>query len=52
MDRDIATEEVLAEMREPKTPVSYLVGTPKGRFGRQEQRLALQPWKHVRGCLN
>jgi len=28
MDRGIPTEEVLAEMRAPDPPVSYLVGTP------------------------
>jgi transposase len=33
MDRGIPTEEVLAEMRNGKQPVSYLVGTPKKRPG-------------------
>lgn len=32
MDRGIPTEEVLAEMRTSDTPISYLVGTPKGRL--------------------
>jgi hypothetical protein len=32
MDRGIPTEEVLAEMRAAHPPVSYLVGTPKGRL--------------------
>jgi hypothetical protein len=31
-NRGIPTEEVLTELRESKTPVSYLVGTPKGRL--------------------
>ena len=29
MDRGIPTEEVLEEMRDSQTPISYLVGTPK-----------------------
>jgi hypothetical protein len=48
MDRGIPTEEVLAEMRESETPVSYLVGTPKARLKRYEQQLTEQPWKTVR----
>ena len=40
MDRGIPTEEVLAEMRQAEPPVSYLVGTPKGRLTRMEQALA------------
>ena len=32
MDRGVPTEEVLAEMRASDPPVSYLVGTPKGRL--------------------
>ena len=37
MDRGIPTEEVLAEMRAADPPVSYLVGTPKGRLNKLEQ---------------
>ena len=40
MDRGIPTEAVLAEMRQAEPPVSYLVGTPKGRLTRMEQTLA------------
>src|SRR6188472_3709000 len=39
MDRGIPTEAVLAEMRQAEPPVSYLVGTPKGRLSRLEQAL-------------
>ena len=39
MDRGIPTEEVLAEMRQSETPVSYLVGTPKGRLNKLESDL-------------
>ena len=48
MDRGIPTEDVLAEMRAAEPPVSYLVGTPKGRLtvgernGASDQYAALQ----------
>jgi hypothetical protein len=37
MDRGIPSEEVLAEMRVASPPVSYLVGTPKGRLSKLEK---------------
>jgi transposase len=48
MDRGIPTEAVLSEMRQAEPPVSYLVGTPKGRLTRMEQALVGQPWQAVR----
>ena len=48
MDRGIPTEEVLAEMRQADPPVSYLVGTPKGRLSKLEQALLDLPWQAVR----
>lgn len=48
MDRGIPTEEVLAEMRASDPPVSYLVGTPKGRLNALEKDLAEKPWSAVR----
>jgi transposase len=48
MDRGIPTEEVLAEMRQADPPVSYLVGTPKGRLSKLEKALLVQPWQAVR----
>ena len=48
MDRGIPTEEVLAEMRASDPPVSYLVGTPKGRLGKLEAGLSERPWEQVR----
>ncbi|NKB15684.1 MAG: IS1634 family transposase [Sphingomonadales bacterium] len=48
MDRGIPTEEVLQEMRESDPPVSYLVGTPKGRLTTLEKDLLPCPWKNVR----
>jgi len=48
MDRGIPTEEVLAEMRAADPPVSYLVGTPKGRLSKLEQALLKRPWQGVR----
>jgi hypothetical protein len=48
MDRGIPTEEALAEMRAADPPVSYLVGTPKGRLSRLEKHLVTLPWQAVR----
>ena len=48
MDRGIPTEEVLAQMRAAEPPVSYLVGTPKGRLTKLEQALLERPWQAVR----
>ena len=48
MDRGIPTEEVLAEMRAADPPVSYLVGTPKGRLSKLEKYLVTLPWQAVR----
>ena len=48
MDRGIPTEEVLAEMRAADPPVSYLVGTPKGRLSKLEKHLVTLPWQTVR----
>jgi Transposase DDE domain len=48
MDRGIPSEEVLAEMRAASPPVSYLVGTPKGRLSKLEKRLVTLPWQAVR----
>jgi hypothetical protein len=48
MDRGIPTEEVLAEMRAADPPVSYLVGTPKGRLSKLEKHLVPLPWQAVR----
>jgi transposase len=48
MDRGIPTEEVLAEMRNGDSPVSYLVGTPKGRLSKLEKSFLSKPWKRVR----
>jgi hypothetical protein len=36
MDRGIPPEDVLAEMRQADPPISYLVGTPKGRLSQLE----------------
>ena len=48
MDRGIPTEAVLAEMRGSDPPVQYLVGTPKGRLSRLEQRLLALPFQQAR----
>jgi len=48
MDRGVPTEEVLAEMRASDPPVSYLVGTPKGRLTSLENQLVDKPWRKAR----
>ena len=47
-NRGIPTEEVLAEMRSSDPPISYLVGTPKGRLSKLEADLLERPWQSVR----
>ena len=48
MDRGIPTEETLEQMRQSDPPVSYLVGTPKGRLSQLEAALTERPWQQVR----
>jgi transposase len=48
MDRGIPNEQVLVEMRAADPPVSYLVGTPKGRLSKLEKDLLTRPWHVVR----
>jgi transposase len=48
MDRGIPTEETLEQMRRSDPPVSYLVGTPKGRLSKLEAALTERPWHPVR----
>ena len=48
MDRGIPTEEVLSEMRASDPPASYLVGTPKGRLTKLEERLLKEDWQQAR----
>jgi transposase len=48
MDRGVPTEEVLSEMRASVPPISYLVGTPKGRLSKLEADLLERPWQSVR----
>jgi transposase len=48
MDRGIPTEEILEQMRKSKPPVSYLVGTPKGKLTAMEKSLLSKPWQEAR----
>jgi transposase len=48
MDRGIPTEETLEIMRKSDPPVSYLVGTPKGRLSSLEAALAKTQWQQAR----
>jgi transposase len=52
MDRGIPTEEILAEMRNPDSQVSYLVGTPKSKIQQYEQKWLDLPWKKVRDSVD
>jgi transposase len=51
MDRGIPTEATLARMRGAKSPIHYLVGTPKGRLSRLEQAFLGRAWKQVRASV-
>jgi hypothetical protein len=48
MDRGLPTEAVLEQMRARDPPVSYLVGTPKGRLTALEKDLLERKWETVR----
>jgi hypothetical protein len=48
MDRGIPTEETLQQMRASDPPVSYLVGTPKGKLTALEADLATRDWQQAR----
>ncbi len=52
MDRGIPTEAILAEMRDPARPVSYLVGTPKSKIAHYEHRWLDLPWQQVRESVD
>jgi len=51
MDRGIPTEETLAQMRAAKTPMYYLVGTPKGHLSKLEKDFLKLPWEAVRDAV-
>lgn len=51
MDRGIPTEEILAEMRDPSRPMSYLVGTPNSKIKQHEKKWLDLPWRQVRDSL-
>ena len=48
MDRGIPTEATLAQMRASTPPVSYLVGTPKGKLTKLEAALTERNWQQAR----
>ncbi|HAM39992.1 MAG TPA: IS1634 family transposase [Candidatus Omnitrophica bacterium] len=52
MDRGIPTEAILAEMRDPARPVSYLVGTPKSKITHYERQWIDLPWQQVRESVD
>ena len=48
MDRGIPTEATLEQMRASNPPVSYLVGTPKGKLTALEAALTVRDWQQAR----
>ena len=52
MDRGIPTEETLAQMRASSPPVSYLVGTPKGRLTALEKDFLGKPWSQAKEAVS
>lgn len=48
MDRGVPTEDILRQMREFETPVSYLVGTPRRHLSKLEQDFLNRPWEAIR----
>jgi len=52
MDRGIPTEEILAEMRDPKRQTFYLVGTPKSKISQHERLWLDLPWQKVRESVD
>ena len=51
MDRGIPSEAILAEMRNPARPMSYLVGTGKGKIKQYEKKWLDLPWYKVRDSV-
>ena len=52
MDRGIPTEETLTQMRASSPPVSYLVGTPKGRLTALEKDFTGKPWSQAKEAVS
>lgn len=48
MDRGIPTEKTIEAMKQSETPVHYLIGTPKGRLTKLEQKFLDLPWEEAR----
>jgi hypothetical protein len=51
MDRGIPTEETLRDMRQSDPPVSYLVGTPRARWGQFKEAFEKLPWQKLRETI-
>lgn len=52
MDRGVPTEEILLQMRESVPPVSYLVGTPRGKLTQLEQRFLNMTWEKAKESVD
>lgn len=51
MDRGIPTEDTLTEMRKADPPISYLVGTPKGRLTKLEKSFLSLSWQDTQALV-
>jgi len=51
MDRGVPTEKILAEMRDPEREMFYLVGTPRERVKKYEEKWLELPWQKVRDSV-
>lgn len=52
MDRGIPTEKILEDMRNADTPVSYLVGTPRGKLTSLEKAFLNKPWETAKNGVS
>lgn len=52
MDRGIPTEKILEDMRNAQTPISYLVGTPRGKLTSLEKTFLDKPWEEARNGVS
>ena len=52
MDRGIPTEETLGKMRKSEYPIHYLVGTPRGRLNKMENKFFDISWKKARESVD
>jgi transposase len=52
MDRGIPSEALLQQMRESDPPTLYLVGTPKSKIQKHEEKWLHLPWQQMRDSVD